>query len=91
MYFDLDKFSTSLPAEKVNLAEVGSPPLPILLRIPYLHNYFGDLGPNDAVDVRLSGQVRSPPFSRYVLCCVSDQAPPIFHPATAVSSIGGFL
>jgi len=42
--------------------------------------------PNDVVDVGLSDQVRSPPFSRYVLCCVADQAAPIFRSATAVSS-----
>jgi hypothetical protein len=79
-------------APRSNQNQVGSPPpLPIPLRIPYPHDYFGDLGPNNAVDVGWSGQVRSPPFTRYVLCCVSDPAAPIFHPATAVSSIGGFL
>lgn len=48
--------------------QIGSPPpLPIPPRIPYPQDYFEDEGPNDPVDVGLSGHVRSSAFSRYVL------------------------
>jgi hypothetical protein len=54
-------------APRSNQNQVGSPPpLPIPLRIPYPHDYFGDLGPNNAVEWPTSF---TPIFSvRSVLC-----------------------
>lgn len=69
--------------------QVGSsPPLPIPPRIPYPQDYFEDVGLNDPVIVGLSGHIRSPAFSRYVLVLLvlflalrfaSHISGPLFH------------
>lgn len=73
--------------------QVGSPPpLPIPPRIPYPQDYFEDMGPNDLVDLGLTGHDRPPTFSRYVLCLsrfVSDEAVPIFRSTVLLFSYGG--